>query len=310
MPAVATSGRRRHDGRPQRDAPVIADAIASRPVSRRLPVWSDRAFTITAWTLGAAGLALPLSIIGFLVVGGLPVVDWAFLSSGPKGFPLGMQGGILPAIKGSLALGAIGLVLATPAAVGGAVYLAEYCERPWLLRSIRFVTECLAGTPSIVYGLFSYAFLVVFLDLKVSLSAGAITLAILMFPQILVGAHEALLSVDRAHKEAALAMGVTRAYLVRKIVLPNAWPGIVAVTVLSAGHAVGSAAPVLYTASVILAVGGLDLGSPVMTLPTHLYYLVGEAISFEHAYGTALVMVVGLLFVNTLAMLIKRLIRI
>lgn len=287
-----------------------ADVLARPMIGRRLPIWSDRAFTVGAWILGLAGLILPLSIIGFLVAEGLPVIDWEFLSSGPKGFPLGMQGGILPAIKGSLALGAIGLVLAAPAAIGGGIYLAEYCRRPLLLRAVRFVTECLAGTPSIVYGLFSYAFLVVFLDLKVSLLSGGITLAILMFPQILVGAHEALLSVDRAHKEASLAMGVSRAYMVRKIILPNAWPGIVAVTVLSVGHAVGSAAPVLYTASVILAVGDLDLGSPVMTLPTHLYYLVGEAISFEHAYGTALVMVLGLLAVNTFAMLIKRLIRV
>ena len=275
-----------------------------------LSLWADRAFTVGAWVLGGIGLLLPLSILAFLVHAGLPVLTWEFVSSPPGGFPLGRGGGILPAIQGSLALAAIGLALALPAAVGGGIYLAEYCKRPVLLRAVRFLAESLAGIPSIVYGLFSYAFLVVFLDLKVSLLSGGITLGLLMFPQILVGAHESLASVDRAYKEAALSMGVTRAHMIGRIVLRKAWPGIVAVTVLSAGHAIGSAAPVLYTASVILAVGDLALDAPVMTLPTHLYYLVGEAISFEHAYGTALVMVVGLLFVNTMAMVIKWLIRI
>ena len=95
--------------------------------------------------------------------------------------------------------------------------------------------------------------------------------------------------------------------MVRRVVLKQTWPSIMAITLLAAGHAVGSASPVLYTASIIYSRGGLDLKSPVMTLPTHLYYLVSEAISFEHAYGTALVLTIGLLLLNFTGRYLRRL---
>jgi phosphate transport system permease protein len=127
-----------------------------------------------------------------------------------------------------------------------------------------------------------------------------------MLPIVLIGTGAALHAVDPAEREAALALGVTRWHALRRIVLRRARPGIVAAVVLAAAHAFGSAAPVLFTASVVHSRGGLDLAAPVMTLPTHLYYLVGEATSFEHAYGTAFVLVVALLAGNAVAMVVKR----
>jgi phosphate transport system permease protein len=271
----------------------------------RQAILVDRAFTVLAWLLGATGIALPGVIIGFLAVRGLGVIDWAFLTSPPGGFPLGQAGGIGPALQGSLALVGIGLVVALPLAVGGALFLTEYNRFPALARIVRFATECLAAIPSIVYGLFGYAILVVFMSLKISLLAGGITLGLVMFPLILIGAQEALEAVSWQDREAALSLGVTRAYVVRRVVLRQAAPGILAITTLAAGHAFGSAAPVLFTASVIFSRGGLGLETPVMTLPTHLYFLVGEALSFEHAYGTALVLVGVLLIVNVLVVCLK-----
>ena len=192
-----------------------------------------------------------------------------------------------------------------PLAVGGALFLTEYNRFPVLARTVRFATECLAAIPSIIYGLFGYAILVVFLSLKVSLLAGGITLGLVMFPLILIGTQEALEAVSWQDREAALSLGVTRAYVVRRVVLRQAAPGILAITTLAAGHALGSAAPVLFTASVIFSRGGLGLEAPVMTLPTHLYFLVGEALSFEHAYGTALVLVGVLLIVNVTVVFLK-----
>ena len=267
---------------------------------------ADRSYVALAWIAGMAGVSLPLFIVGFLFVNGSGVLSWEFLSEGPKGFPLGLAGGIWPAIQGSLALITIGLAVALPLGVGGALFLSEYSRWPLLTRTIRFTAECLAGIPSIVYGLFGYSFLVVFLSLKVSLLAGGITMGFVMFPLILVGSQEALEAVDDAYREAALGLGVSRAYVIRRIILKRALPGILSITVLAAGHAVGSAAPVLYTAAVIFSPGGLSLGAPVMTLPTHLYYLVGQALSFEHAYGTALVLVLGMLAVNFIALYLKR----
>jgi phosphate transport system permease protein len=104
-----------------------------------------------------------------------------------------------------------------------------------------------------------------------------------------------------------LSLGVTRFYLVRRVLLKRAWPGIVAGVVLAVGHAVGSAAPILFTASIYFSKGGLRLDRPVMALPTHLYHLVSEAVSFDQAFGTALVLVAGLLIFNVSAMLLRRL---
>jgi phosphate transport system permease protein len=266
----------------------------------------DRTFTACAWIFGISGLALPILIIGFLFVNGAHVISWQFLTEGPSGFPLGLAGGIWPAIQGSLALVGIGLMIALPVGVGGAVYLTEYGKSKRAMKMIRFVIECLAGIPSIIYGLFGYAFLVVLLSLKISLLAGGITLGLMMFPIIFVGTQEAIQAVEWHYREAALSLGVTKAYMIRRIILGKAWPGILAATALTAGHAMGSAAPVLYTASTIFSRSGLSLDAPVMTLATHLYYLVGQAISFEHAFGTALVLVVGLLAINFTVLYLKR----
>jgi phosphate transport system permease protein len=170
---------------------------------------------------------------------------------------------------------------------------------------VSFCGECLAGVPAVIYGLFGYSFLVVFAKLRVSLLAGGITLGLVMLPIILIGAYEAIRAVEGKYREAALALGVSRLYAFRKSVWPKARAGLLAAIVLAAGHAFGSAAPVLLTASVVLSQGGLDLSAPVMTLPTHLYYLVSEASSLQQAYATALILVSCLLMANVTVMWVK-----
>jgi phosphate transport system permease protein len=146
---------------------------------------------------------------------------------------------------------------------------------------------------------------VVSLKMRISLLAGGITLGLVMLPFILIGYYEALRAVEEKYREAALALGVSRFYAFRKILWLKASAGLMAAVVLAAGHAFGSAAPVLLTASVVMSKGGFDLAAPVMTLPTHLYYLVSEASSLEQAYATALILVALLLAANFSVMLIK-----
>jgi phosphate transport system permease protein len=122
---------------------------------------------------------------------------------------------------------------------------------------------------------------------------------------ILIGAYEALRAVEGKYREAALGLGVSRLYAFRKNIMPKARAGVVAAVVLAAGHAFGSAAPVLLTASVVISNGRFDLSSPVMTLPSHLYYLVSEASSLEQAYATALILVSLLLVANFSVMLMR-----
>src|SRR5262245_30296841 len=269
------------------------------------PAVADRAVTVMAWVLGMLGILIPLSMVVYLSAEGAGALTWDFLSGRPRGVPPGTKGGILPAILGSVALVGTGLAVAVPVGLGGAVFLAAYSKSPFWKRVLRGTCECLAGVPSILYGLFGYAVLAVALRLGVSLAAGGLTLGLVMFPIILIGAHEALAAIPSDLRESMDALGVTRSYALRRILIRQAWPGIVAAIALAAGHAAGSAAPVLYTAAVFYSPGGLRWQDPVMTLPTHLYHLAGEALSPRQAHGTALVLMGGLLLANAFALLLK-----
>ena len=290
------------------DAAVLSpSAIVADSRSYRLSTLRDRLWRALLWLCGVIGFLLPVSIIGYLVIEGIQCISWNFLVDYPRGTPLGTRGGIWPAVEGSLALATIGLLAAFPLALGGGLYLSEYGRSHRFNKIVRFLVECLAAVPSIIYGLFGYAFLVVFLKFGISLIAGGLVLALIMFPILLIAVQESLRSVDDAYREMGLSLGVTRFYLIRRVLLRKAWRGIVAGVVLAVGHAVGSAAPVLFTASIYFSRGGLGLDRPVMTLPTHLYHLVSEAISFDQAFGTALVLIAGLLIFNASAMLLRRL---
>jgi phosphate transport system permease protein len=263
-------------------------------------IWQDRIFFLAVWAVGSLGALLPLGIVGFLFYRGGQALTWQLLWHGPRGFPLGSGGGIRPAIEGSLALILLGLMAALPLGVGAAIYLSEYNPGQRVRRAATFCSACFAGVPAIVYGLFGYALLVVGLRMKVSLLAGGITLGLVMLPVVLLGAYEAIRGVESKYRETALALGVSRFYAFRRNILPKAFAGILAAVVLAAAHAFGSAAPVLFTASVVLFNGEFALFSPVMTLPTHLYYLVSEASSADQAYATALILVT-LVMVGNLA---------
>jgi phosphate transport system permease protein len=274
--------------------------------SHRCAVSRDRAFHGLLWACGFVGFLFPVAIITYVMIGGVDSLSWTFIFDYPRGTPLGTKGGIWPAIQGSFALAGLGLFTSLPLALAGGIYLAEYGRGQLFTTVVRFLVECLAAVPMIIYGLFGYAFLVVMLKFGVSLLAGSIVLSFIMFPIILISVQESLLAVDDTYRDIALSLGVTRVYVLRKVLLPNAWRGIVAGAVLAVGHAVGSAAPILFTASIYFSKGGVNLREPVMTLPTHLYNLVSEAISFDQAFGTALVLILGLLLFNTSALLLRR----
>ncbi|MCX8021428.1 MAG: phosphate ABC transporter permease PstA [Syntrophorhabdaceae bacterium] len=258
------------------------------------------------WICGAIGLLLPLSIFGYICFEGVNHLSISFITEYPKGTPLGTSGGIMPAILGSFFLALIGFILSFPFALFGGIYLSEYGRETKFAHVVRFFVECLTAVPAIIYGLFGYAFLVVFLKFGVSLIAGSITLSLIMFPIMLISIQEALLSIKDEYREAAFALGVSKIYIIRRVLIPRAWPSIVAGIVLAVGHAIGSASPVLFTASIYFSKGNVSLDQPVMTLPTHLYYIVSEAISMDHGYGTAIVLILGLLIFNLCAMFLRK----
>jgi phosphate transport system permease protein len=193
---------------------------------------------------------------------------------------------------GTLYLVAGAIAIALPIGIGAALYLTEYTREGRVTRIIRTGTDLLNGTPSIVFGLFGFSFLVLFLGFGVSLIAGQITLALMVLPTIIRTTEEALLTVPIPVREGSLALGATKWQTIRSVVLPPSVPGIVTGTILSIGRAEGETAPILFTA-VVFSSRFLpqSVFEPVMALPYHLFILATNVPGAEgQKYATALVL--------------------
>lgn len=252
------------------------------------------------------------AIILFIAFRGAGVMSWEFLTSMPR---RGMtEGGIFPAILGTLYLVLGSVAVSLPLGVFSAVYLNEYARPSPFLRSLRVAIQCLAGVPSVVFGLFGLGVFVKLFGFGVSLVSGALTLGIMALPIIITSVEESLKTVPLSFREASLALGATKWMTIRKVVLPSALPGIMTGLILAVGRVAGETAPIMFTAAAFYT-RGLP-SSPfdrVMALPFHIYGLMTEGTRPERqvpiAYGTALVLLVLVLGVNFLAIYLRKRIR-
>ena len=259
------------------------------------PKWTQR---IAVGVLGAATLAtllILLFIIVFVLEKGLRTICWNFLFTDPQ--DMGRAGGIFPTLIGTLLLPLLALAVALPLGVGTAVYLTEYTREGRLTRIIRFGTDCLAGIPSIIFGLFGFIFFVTILKMGWCLLAGGLTLAIMILPTIIRTTEEAIRAVPYSYREVSFSLGATRWATVVKVVLPNALPGIVTGVMLSIGRCIGETAAVIFTAGSSLHLPGSVFDS-VRTMSVHFYILAREGVSAENAYGTAAVLIISILLLN------------
>ncbi|NFL97336.1 phosphate ABC transporter permease PstA [Clostridium botulinum] len=245
-------------------------------------------------------------IIAYVFKNGIHTINKDFLLDNPKGMPLGKEGGIFPAIVGSLLLMFISSITASILGIATAVYLTLYNKNKKIDSIIYIIIHSISGIPSIVLGLFGYSFLVFFLDLGVSLLAGAITLSIMIFPYIEVVTEKAIEEVDKKLIVSSYSLGIDKTYTFFKIILPQCIEEIVSGIMLSGGLAMGATAPIMLTSAVISAPTPDSIMSPVMALSYHLYILISQGISMENAYGTAFVLMSILIILNFLSMLIVR----
>jgi phosphate transport system permease protein len=248
-----------------------------------------------------------LLVVATIVVRGIGTISWEFLSAMPHG---GMkEGGILPAIVGTLLLTLGTAVAAVPIGVAGAVYLSEYARDTRLTRMIRLAIVNLAGIPSIVYGLFGLGMFVLFLRFGASILAGSLTLAIMTLPVIISTAEEALRAVPVEFRTVSASLGGTRWQGIRSIVLPQALPGIITGVILGLLRAAGETAPILFTVAAFylprLPRSPLD---QTMALPYHLYIISTQVPGMPAGvqYATALVLLAVVLSLNVAASLIRR----
>lgn len=239
---------------------------------------------------------------------GVPVISIGFLTQNPTH---GMtEGGILPAILGTILLTFITTLFAVPFGVACAIYLNEYAKPSVLTNIIRASIRNLAGIPSIIYGLFGLALFVQSMNLGTSILSAGLTLGLLSLPYIITTTEEALKRIPNSMREGTLALGVTQFEMIRDVVLPKALPGILTGVILTLSRAAGETAPILFTGVAFYVNNGIaSLNSEFMALPYHLYMLSTQHSSIElvrpFAYGTAVVLITLVFLLNIIAFYVR-----
>lgn len=262
------------------------------------PVKTQKTVLAVLWLLTLFTLSILFFIIWYILKNGLPQINFEFLFSYPK--QMGKAGGILPTIISTIYLIAVAIIVAAPLGIGTAIYLVEYAKETIATKIIRFSADCLAGVPSIIFGLFGFVFFVIYLQFGWSILSGGLTLACMILPTIIRTSEEAIKSVPQAYREISLALGATKWQTVVRSVLPSALPGILTGIILSIGRSIGETACVIYTAGSSLKIPKSIFDSG-RTMSVHFYILAREGISMEKAYGTAVVLIITILIINVLA---------
>ena len=253
--------------------------------------------------------ALLFFILGFIIVKGIGVINWEFLSQAPSD---GMtKGGIWPAIFGTCFLMAGSALFAFPTGVMSGIYMNEYAKDGKLVRFIRMMTNNLSGIPSIVFGLFGMAFFVNWLDFGDSILAGSLTLGLLALPIVIRTTEEAFKDLPDSFREGSLALGATKAQTIWNVLLPMAMPRIITGLILSLGRVSGETAPILFTcAAYFLPKLPDSIFDQCMALPYHLYVVATSGTDIEAqmpiAYGTAFVLILIVLLMNLAANSIRK----
>ncbi|NLG86984.1 MAG: phosphate ABC transporter permease PstA [Firmicutes bacterium] len=258
------------------------------------------------WLAAGVTVGVLVVILAYILLQGMPHVSWEFLTA--ESAKMGQEGGIFSAIVGTFYFVLLSLIVAMPLGIGAAIYLVEYSDNENLNSVINFGIDALAAVPSIVFGLFGFAFFVIFLKPITggwSILSGSFTAACMVLPTLIRTTQEALRAVPTSYREASLALGATRGQTVRWVVVPTAIPGILTGIILSLGRVVGE------TAALLLTLGG-SLGiphsifEPARTLSIHLYLVAMEVGAMDKAFATAAVLIILVFIINLSAGWIAR----
>lgn len=258
--------------------------------------------------LAFTSLLIVLTLIFYILSKGLKVISLNFIIDYPRNSFT--EGGIFPAIVGSLYLVGLAVIFAVPIGVLGGIYLSEYTKENPLTETIRLAIDTLSGIPSIIFGLFGLAVFCKILNLKVSLIAGSLTLSILILPTIFSATIESLKLVPKDFRDASYALGATKWQTTWEIVVKTALPNIITGVLLSIGRAIGETAPILFTGATFYTRGLPEsIFEPVMALPYTIYGLLAEGTFPQKqvpiAFGASIVLIV-LVFIITLPGIIIR----
>ncbi|MEM2944155.1 MAG: phosphate ABC transporter permease PstA [Methanomassiliicoccales archaeon] len=248
-------------------------------------------------------------LLAYIIMGGIGTISLEFLTQFPK---KGMtEGGIFPAIVGTIYLCIIVILFSVPVGVLSAIYFVEYERNNLFKKILRVVVHNLAGVPSIVYGLLGLGLFVMALDFGFSLIAAGLTVGLLVLPLIISATREALLAVPNSVREASIALGATKWQTVRHHVVPYAMSGILTGIILSLSRAAGETAPILMTGAAYYMRHLPDsIFSQFMALPFHLYTVATQSSDLMATrpiqYGTAFVLLILVIGMNLMAIILRR----
>lgn len=265
------------------------------------PREAERLARLVLWLSALLTVLSLVMILGYIFLNGLGKISWEFLTSEPEA--MGSKGGIYSAIVSTVIFAFTTMVISVPVGMAAAIYLTEYTKRGPLISAIRFGTDALAGIPSIVFGLFGFAFFVVILKPITggwSLASGALTGSCMILPTLIRTTEEAIKAVPNSYREGSYALGATKWQTVTRIIIPSALPGIITGVILGIGRIVGE------TAALLLTLGGslfipLKLTDPASTMSMHLYKVAMEVGAMDMAFGTACVLIITVFLINLTA---------
>ena len=277
----------------------------------RRKLMNSLATGIMALMLGLTAVFLAL-FLARMFSQGARVLSWEFIFTAPRDAM--RAGGIYPALVGTFLLTALAMLVALPLGIFTAVWLTNYGRPVWLVSILRVAINTLAGTPSIIFGLFGMAVFANLLGFDISLCSGGLTLAILALPVIINNTEQALRGVPADFREASLALGATTRQTISRVLLPTALPNILTGAIISIGRVAGETAPIMFTAATFYSRQlPRGLSDEVMALPYHIYALMTEgthpAQQVPIAYGTALVLLLLVIAVSAVAIFIRASIR-
>ncbi len=240
------------------------------------------------------------------------VISWEFITQSPKRFMT--EGGIFPAILGTFLLTFLSTLFALPIGILTAIYMTNYAKMNLFVKILRVVINTLSGIPSIIYGLFGLTVFVRLFHFNVSILSGSLTLAILALPYIINNTEEAIRSIPNSYIEASLALGASKMQTILRVILPAALPNILTISIITVGRVAGETAPILFTAATFYTRKlPKSIMDEVMALPYHIYALLTEGTHPDKqvpiAYGTAVVLLALVLFINLIAIIFRYRIR-
>jgi len=264
----------------------------------------------------AAAMVVPLVlIIAYLVQRAWPSLSLSFLIDVPARNM--KEGGIWPALVGTIYLVALSLAVSAPIGVLAAVYLNEYARDNWFNRIINLAVINLAGVPSIVHALFGLGAFVYAARFGYSVISASLTLAIMTLPVIIASTREALASVPRNFREACWNVGATRWQTIKAVVLPNSISGILTGIILQVSRAAGETAPIMFTGAIYFKAvqkGDLfpySLHEQCMALSMHLFTLSTQVPGVKESipFATAVVLLASVLLVNATSIVLRSYLR-